>query len=358
MLDNLIACLSLLVGSQTTPDERALLDSFGKLAADKQAVIVQELETAITALDLPLCQTVATLCERDDAPKDPLPLAKGPVWHDPKTFAPNLPIARKVLPENDPRIPEARGKFLRTKNQYELEGFFHYSMGENKIYRLRAQQSPLQKLELYLKGYPPNADKAREILLSVLDDEEQLDEQGKYFDHAYSDRDGNVYPGITIYDVWNSGKEIEMPDIDAIPFARAILKDNSYKSPIPDGPGRTRLYQKIGEHFQSYRRYRELREAVAGYFLAFSPPASPFVEPMRDRFHFLIVNCGGDPFMVRQFLKSHGKREELIGAIDELIQEMGMKSGPMIQQRKNSLENDHRAIRETVIKLLQAKLAN
>lgn len=65
---------------------------------------------------------------------------------------------------------------------------------------------------------------------------------------------------------------------------------------------------------------------------------------------------GGDPFMVRQFLKSHGKREELIGAIDELIQEMGGQAGAMIQRRNKMLEDDHRRTRETALKILQEKV--
>ena len=36
------------------------------------------------------------------------------------------------------------------------------------------------------------------------------------FGPAYTDRNGNVYPGVTLYDAWASGPEIEMPDVDVL----------------------------------------------------------------------------------------------------------------------------------------------
>lgn len=339
-------------------EEHNLLDAFAKLSGDKQIVLVKEIEEAIQQLNTPLAEAVNGICKLPEAPKDPVELWKGPEWFDPKTYAPALPIARKLLPEDSPKCPEAQAKFLRMKNLYDLEGVYRYSIGYNKIWRLNAQASPKTRIENYLKGYPPGAEKAREILLSLLDENKGYDEQAKYFEHAYSDRDGFVYPGIVLYDVWNSGMEIEMPDIDAIPFARHILKDNSFKSPIPAGAARTSLYQKIGDNFQKYRRYRELREAIAGYYLAYAPPASPFVEPMKDRFHFLIAQQEGDPMQMQKFLQEHPRREDFIEAVDALIQKMKTGSGATIQKRKFSLEDDHQKIRDVTLKALREKLTN
>lgn len=336
--------------------KEGLLDAFRKLPEAKQIALLKEVENAVKELDTGLGQFVEKCLARDEAPKGALELWKGPVWYEPKTYAPGLPISRKAMDENDPKTQEARRRFLNGKIMYPLEGRFRYLPGQNKIVRLHKKEPPSLAMAELLEGYPPGASLAREIVFQVLDDQGALDALGDYYAHTYTDRDGNAFPGITIYDVWNSGFEIEMPDVDAIPFARHILKDDSYKSPIPPGPERTLLYQEIGEHFRDWRRYLVLREAAASWFLDWEPSVSPFVAPMRDRLQFLIAWGAGDPFALRQFLKTHPDRENIIKEVDALMAELENSSWEMIEKRKRALEEDRKTIRETAAVALSKAL--
>lgn len=334
----------------------ALLDAFRKLPEAKQTALLKETESAVKELETGLGQLVEKLLARDEAPKGLPELWKGPAWYEPKVYAPGLPIARKEMDEDDPKTHEARRRFLNGKISYPLEGRFRYLPGQNKIVRLHKKEPAILAMAEMLEGYPPGASLAREVILQVLDDQDGLDAVADYYSHTYTDRDGNVFPGITIYDVWNSGFEIEMPDVDAIPFARHILKDDSYRSPIPDGPERNRLYQEIGGHFRDWRRYWLLREAAASWFFDWEPAVSPFVGPLRERLQFLIAWGAQDPFALRQFLKSHSDRESLIREADSLMAELGDQSWSAIEKRKTRLAEDRKAIRELVIEMLQKKL--
>ena len=351
---SLLLCLCLM---RTPPEEEALLlAEFEKLPSAGQASLLQEVEAAVRSLDLPLGRLVEKIVGRQEAPKEPLETWTGPLWYDPKIYAPALPIPRKLLAEDDPKTAPTRQKFWNNRVPDELGSSLRYSFGTNRILQLWRKTPPATTLRNYLAGYPPGADLAREIVLKLLDDDPKVDAEADYFEHAYSDREGNVYPGITLFDVWNSGHEMEMPDVDAIPFARHILKDASYRSPIPAGPKRTALYRKIGEHFASFRRYVQLRQAAASYFLAWSPKVSPFVEPMRDRIHLLIAWGVEEPFLLSQFFRKHPEREDFLEAADALIEELGSQASSLIETRKIRLESDHRSIRGATLQLLRKKL--
>ena len=71
------------------------------------------------------------------------------------------------------------------------------------------------------------------------------------FSHAYADRQGNAFPGITLYDAWSSGAEMEMPDVECLGIVHDLLDDwKTWKAPVRKQES---LYDAIGELFVKAR---------------------------------------------------------------------------------------------------------
>jgi hypothetical protein len=340
----LLCCLPV----QVTDADQDLIDGFSRLNEKRRREVIEHIETRIGEMDLPLVRLVRQLLDRPEAPSTPPPYLEGKTWFDEKKYAPRLPIKRKILPEKSRLLTRGRNRFLDKKVWYDLRDEYRYHFGKNEIYRLKKEPALEDRLRQYLLGYPPHSDLAREILLKILDTRSSWDNHADYFDHTYTDRDGNVYPGITLFDVWDSGQELECPDVDVIPYAWKILGDRSFKSPIPAGRRRTNLYRTIGLSFRDYRRYRLMIEGVAAFYLASDPPVSPFVKPLNDEVNFLIATSESDPARVAKFVTAHESSLELNKAIGGLYEEYGSGYPAVIAERKRSLEEDHTMIRDAV----------
>ena len=100
--------------------------------------------------------------------------------------------------------------------------------------------------ELALAGYAPQADLAVALLEQALDRGEQQLALGA-FGHAYTDREGRVFPGLTLYDAWSSGLEIEMPDVDNLGIVHAVTGQRGrWVAPVPASE-HDELYALVGE---------------------------------------------------------------------------------------------------------------
>jgi|GEM_PF-2743469 len=337
-------------------EDQDLIDRFLQLNANRQRLFIDQIESKITERDLPLARLVQELLQHPEAPASPPPHPKGKTWFDENKYAPNLPIKRKVLSENSPLMTRGRNKFLKNKVWYDLRSDYRYHLGKNKIIQLKKDRLPEDHLRQYLLGYPPRSDLAREILLKILDTRSSWDKYADYFDHTYTDRIGKVYLGITIFDVWNSGQQLECPDVDVIPYAWEILGDRSWKSPIPAGRRRTELYRTISVSFRDFRRYRLMLEGVASCFFASNPPVSPFVEPVNDEIHFLIARSNAEPRLVARFVNANEGFMDLNRSIGNLYKEYGPKYMEVIAERKRSLDADHQKIREVTLNELKSLL--
>ncbi len=345
---------SFLSPSQEAPqDDSVWVQKFSALPSKTQKTILEEIEKTSLEQEIVLAQNTQSLLDAEDAPKNPFDLKEQPPWFDPKKYASGQPIKRTLLAAKDPQATAVQQRLLKNKVIYDLCEEFEYSFASNKILRLQKELRPETQLRHALQGYPPKAGLAKAVLLSLLDQEEAQDPFADYFEHAYTDRSGNVYPGVTLYDAHSAGSEIEMPDVDTIPYGWNILKDKSYEAPMTDGFKANSLYEKIGEGFVRYRRYREMLEAVASFYFAESAPVSPFVVPMKDRIHFVIAWTRNEPFFLERFLSKHREREDFIAAIDELWQELQGSASGTIESRKKQLQADHQRIREIALQVLK-----
>lgn len=186
--------------------------------------------------------------------------------YDPKKHAPKLPVKRKVVKAG---TSAARGAKRRMEANIPERGHqpaWAYDYGSGEVVQIVEEpDDPDRLFANALAGYAPGLDLAEALVEMSLDDGSQA-KIAAAFGHAYSDRGGNCFPGITIYDAWCSGHEIEMPDVECLGIVHDVLDEwDRWQSPI-SGSQHRQLYAKLEEMFTDLRRYRGLRHALVRCF--------------------------------------------------------------------------------------------
>jgi hypothetical protein len=226
------------------------------------------------------------------APAEVRPAGEAP-FYDPKVHAPAQPIARKRLPAADSRVK----RLLQQVTQAPLAGAavlaHDYDWGSGTVVRVGPPDDPETIFRNALLGVPPRADLARALVLATLDRADERALQAA-FAHAYTDREGNVFP-FTLYDAWASGLTIEMPDVDTLGIVHEVMNEWSrWTAPVPSSK-HDALYKVIGEHFLAAKRSRELRLALADLFLFPKAPPRPGYETQLLNLHALWAEHESDP---------------------------------------------------------------
>ena len=178
---------------------------------------------------------------------------------------------------------------------------------------------------------PAGSDAATAAILQHLDSDGTERDVAAWFGHLYADRNGRVFADVTLYEAWYSNKTVEVPDIDAIAFARKILRTRSFVSPIPAGSRRDRLYRQISRAFAEHRQYRTLREAAAASFVAAEPPLESTYRSLIPRMHLLWSICNFDIGAVERRLAA-GDRSELLQDLDARLEASAEPADQLRQQ--------------------------
>ncbi|MEM7311011.1 MAG: hypothetical protein AAF682_30355, partial [Planctomycetota bacterium] len=166
-----------------------------------------------------------------------------------------------------------------------LRSAWSYDWATGMLSRGADVEDPERIFENALAGFPPEADLAEALVLRTLDTGEARLALGA-FAHAYTDRQGNVFP-CSLYEAWSSGVEIEMPDVDTLGIVHDALDEwRKWKAPVAPSKHKS-LYGTIGDVFAEARRYRGLREALASVYLTGEPVMRDGYGESRIRFHSL-----------------------------------------------------------------------
>lgn len=190
---------------------------------------------------------------------------------DPEELAPGQPIARKPISveSSSYRSFAKRLEAARPPRRYRAAWVYDWDL--RQPVRLGEPDDPERHFENACLGFPPNLDLAEALVLQALDDGSQREALVAY-GNSYTDRNGGVYPGITLYDAWTSGVEMEMPDVDILGLATALLPklDRRWVAPIPPSE-HDELYGALFEEFTPAKQHRGLRESLARTYLASQP---------------------------------------------------------------------------------------
>ncbi len=286
-------------------------------------------------------------------PTDPglLPTAGAAPIYDPKVHAPAQPIARSVLKPDDPIALEAKQRMVDAELDRSPPSAWRYDWTKREVQRAADPHEPTRVFENALAGRPPNFDLAEAIV------EKTLDRGGETktlaaFAHAYTDRAGNVYPGVTLYDAWSSGAEIEMPDVDVLGIVHDVLGDwNRWKAMIPDSQHRA-IYDAVGKLYQRAHKYRALRSALAESYLVGKPALRDGYIGHVLRFHGLWESAKAEPSSLAKELPDAEHAQEYMLHWSELFDRDGAKV-QKAQARQATLEQDARDVRATLIRCMK-----
>ncbi len=340
------ACCAI-ANAQDAPTPTQLQKRFDALSAAQQdAALADTLRRVAAIQDASLARA-----ESFGAGGDALPPLQRRVHHDEKVFAP-VAKTRVRIPASDPRAEKVRAEFPHVRLLRDLEPFAVYDWFHGEAAQREATPLARERFANLASGYPPSADRAVARLLAILDRDGDQRDVAAFCEHLYADRDGRVFEPVTLYEAWYSGRVVEVPDVDAIAFARTILQTDSFVSPIPEGRRRDRLYDQIRAAMKKHREYRTLCEAAAAAFVAAEPQLDPTYQPLVDRMHLLWAECGHDAAEFGKRL-TESDRSELIAQLDERATKTP-EGYATLRESKDEKRRMGEAIRRACIEALEA----
>jgi hypothetical protein len=248
------------------------------------------------------CQNLGTfqstllrfVLEGADRPAEEWPDLAPLTWFDPDVHAPAQPIPRKPLDPSSAEVIAVRNQILAAAGSRALESGWMYDYATRGLVRLPRAAEPERVFSNGLAGMPPDWDLAEALVERALDDG-SLQPLFAAFSHAYTDRWGGVYPGITLYDAHASNTQLEMPDVDTLGIVHEATGDwDTWKSVVPPNQHES-LYGKIGELFAKVHRHRGLRANLARAYLCGSTELRDSYQHNLDNFHALWESASSEP---------------------------------------------------------------
>jgi len=270
--------------------------------------------------------------------------------YDPTVHAPAQPIPRKLMPPGS-AAKRAREAFFDGVPDRRLRSAWIYDYADRTLRHAPDLEDPERIFENAIAGFPPNLDLAEALVERALDDGSQREVLAA-FAHAYSDRAGTVIPGVTLYDAWSSGKNMEMPDVECLGILHDLTDDwRSFKAPVPDSKHK-KLYDKIGKLFVPARHHRGLRNALARSYVIGTPVLRDGYQESLDRFHALWEQKSSTPSSMFEALPDaddwEGFLEDLVKTCrkDKELREAG-------ERRRTALDADSARVRALIVRLMR-----
>ena len=292
--------------------------AFDAAPPEERDAVVAEITRRIEATREPSLRQL--LGWRDRARKElAVVAAPAPEHYDPKIYARGL-VNRVVASPSDADAAEKRELYRPWENQSSYFGTVRYDFGRNCGLDAGGAPSADESLRNFLFGYPPGADRLVAWVAARFDFDAAIDPLALHFDHVYCDLNGKAYPEVTLYDAWASGNSLDMPDVDVIAYARLLLKDDSWVSPIPSHVAQP-LYDKVREGFLKLFKYRVWIDAAANVFVNPEAPIRGTHEGLRGRLLYLYGLDGGDLEKAAARIGKFDSRGDFLSKIDTLQQD-------------------------------------
>lgn len=282
-----------------------------KLEEPEQKEALEWFEFEVRSSDHIHAQLLRFALALDETPRDEIPEVGEMRFFDPEVHAPAQPIARKWLSPTSSKVRREQERLLGHRTPRRLRAIYHYDAGRQDIVRTGDPADRDRVFENILMGFPPDIDLAEARVEALLDDGSFMSSYVA-FGHAYTDRAGKIYPGITLYDAHDSSEVIEMPDVDTLGILHTIRDDwQSFKAPVPERQHK-RLYGMIGEAFVPLRQHRHIHRALARTYLHGEPVLEGGFEVQYDMLHTLWETHRSDPAELAKVLPEPGDWGEFL----------------------------------------------
>ena len=265
-----------------------------------------------------------------------------PKYYDASEFAPALRLRTRKYKASQSRWKSFAKKYSNPLAPPPDPNLWQWSIGEQALISPSKAASAEQQVRAIWNGNWPQADLLQAQVFAYLDQNKSMHDVGKYFEHSYRDRDGRIYLGFTLEQVWASGVKFGVSDVETIAFLRLILDDHKIQSPIK-GSMHDGLYSLIEDSFADYREYKQLRQALAARFLNPSGEVPPILQSAAPQFDVAWALCDFQLPQMRKLLKKYPTRKEFLAAVAKLRAD-GSVSPEELQQRMELLASFPAAI--------------
>ena len=237
---------------------------------------------------------------------------------DPLVHAPAQPIQRKPLDPSSAAYKEKYEEIVGWRAERRLKAAWKYDYAARTVVKLEGRTDPDRIFLNGIAGFPPDLDLAEAICQMKLDDG-SLQASHAAFGHTYAMRTGTCYPGITLFDAWNAGRQIEMPDVECLGLLHTLLDDwKSFVAPVSGGQQRP-LYAKIEALFVPLQRSRGLQISLARTYLIASPVLHDGYQATELCLHSLWETQQSDPGKLREELPPSDKWEKWFKAAQKKL---------------------------------------
>lgn len=240
-----------------------------------------------------------------------------PVFYTCEEYAP-VQTTRRFEPDDSSYVAEQEGLMQVWTDPAPYLERVRYDFATNDVVDLGVTPTVDQEFWDLLAGNVEDTDLLVAWLMKQWDFDAKLDPLADFFGHVYCDRLGAAFKHVTIYDAFRSGATVEMPDADVIAFARHILDDDSFVSPIPPDRKQQKLYESIKQSFVKLRDHRTLVESAARVFVNDEAPLRSELEGLRLRLIYLFEDNGSDPARIAKALAATKTRDGFIEAMDKI----------------------------------------
>ena len=345
-----LACLATALPAQTPePTDERLREAWSYLLPEEREEVGEWFRAEVGYLDLYVNKMIAYVLAGQDRDRGMWPAPEPAPCFDPKEHCPAQPIARTPLRADSSELKRARKRMLPSADVDGLHRVWSYDWTTGDLVMSGDERDPEPLFENALQGYPPLLDLAEALVLRRLDDGAQRAALTA-FAHTYTDRSGNVFVGITLYDAWASGAEIEMPDVDTLGLYHTLFDDwRSYVAPVP--PSRhEELYGKLGKAFVAAKHHRELREALAASYLRGSAVPRDAYQPNALAFNALWEEKAGVPEDLRADLPEADGWKAYLEALAERQKDRAFVAAG--QNRMAWIDAERARVRATLVRVL------
>lgn len=337
------------------PDARAAEDAaaqaaFAKLSPGEKKDLVDYFRSEAEHLRSFRASLVAFVLGEQDRDPKVWPEEQPAPWFDSKEHTPENDIPRHPLEAEMPAVKALAAKLSEKAPKPRFESAWRYDYAARGLVRSKDWKDPDRVFRNGLRGVPPDLDLVEALVERALDDGSEQKALAA-FAHAYTDREGGAYPGITLYDAWGSGLEIETPDVDTLGIVHTVLGDwKTWKAPVP-AIQHEKLFDKIGGIFLGAQRHRDLRHALAQTYVEGTASLGGGYDGYLDNFHALWEDARSTPAELLPRLPSSDKRSEFLAAWTERC-----KKDPDLWtaavRRHKTLDSDGAAVRDLVLRIL------
>ncbi|MFT7486937.1 MAG: hypothetical protein ACI9F9_002794 [Candidatus Paceibacteria bacterium] len=278
------------------------------------------------------------------------PLLEDAPYYDPEEHAPAQPIRRTALSSTSAAVKKKRKEFFFRVPERKLDSAWVYDYASRELKRVQKLADPDRIFRNGLNGFPPDHDLAEALIEKFLDSGDEQ-ERAVAFGHAYTDRRGKVFTGLTLYDAWSSGARMEMPDVDNLGIVHELTKDwKSFKAPVSESK-QEKLYDRVGELFAPLHQHRGLRYALAMCFLSGYPAMRDGYSANLDRLHALWDEHESSPKDVKDALpKSKMWKKFLESWIKTVDRKKAIAKAGVL--RRDTLHNDGLRVRQKLVNIM------